>query len=286
MSTTAPNENPDSGAPDPNAKPNLGTGPTRPSDAEAKLLKEVMTFKTKLKAVETEHAKFTGIDPEQARAVLARQGEIAAQTRAIEHQRLIDAGDWDGMRARLAGEHAAEKRAIESTITDRESQIAGLTNAIHELTIGDAFARSMFFRTETMLPPSKARRVYEANCELGSDGIIRVFDAPLGAPNREPLVNGNGEPLPFDEAMKRIVEADPDKDHLLRAKSRAAPKKSPSPEITGSGMGRIAAILKQGAETLDTTPPPPNPATARPGTERIDAILKAQAFHRAPKPFL
>jgi hypothetical protein len=275
MSTTAPNENPDAGAPDPNAKPNPGTGPT---DAEAGLLKEVMTLKTKLKAVATDRAKFAGIDPDQARTVLAAQDAIEAQAQAIEAQRLKDAGDWEGMKKHLAASNAAEKKALNDTIAEREALTKNLTNSIHELTIVDAFAKSRFFRDETLLPPAKARRIYESNCELLSDGRVQVVDA-----NREPLVDGSGAPLPFDDAMRRIVEADPDKDHLLRAR-RAAPKKSPSPEITGTGRHRIASILSQGKETLDATPPP-DPAAARPGTERIDAILKAQAFHRAPKPF-
>ena len=68
---------------------------------------------------------------------------------------------------------------------------------------------------------------------------------------REPLVTSSGEPLSFDEAMKRIIEADPDRERLLRSKSKAGSGAMPSPGKTqnanadapGFGVNRISAAL-------------------------------------------
>jgi hypothetical protein len=226
----------------------------KPTDAEAKLLRELMTLKTKLKATETEHAKFTGIDPDKVRDLLARQAEAEAAAAKAEEDRLKAAGDFESLKKRMATAHEEEKAAILKQVGAKDGEISKLVKQMNELTIGSAFAQSQFITTETVLTPAKARRVYEDHFELDEKGRVVGFDAPKNSDDRSPLVNARGEPLAFDEAMKRIVEADPDKDHLLRSKSRS-----------GSGAGNQQHNNNDGNKPIEVT-----------GTARIAAILAAK----------
>ena len=44
------------------------------------------------------------------------------------------------------------------------------------------------------------------------------YDKPRGSAGRAQLVDQLGNPVAFEDAMRKIIEADPDKDSLLRSK--------------------------------------------------------------------
>jgi hypothetical protein len=81
------------------------------------------------------------------------------------------------------------------------------------------------------------------------EGRTVAYDKPKSAANRNPLVDASGNPLVFDEAFKRIIEADPDKETMLKAKvnpgsgSNTAQVKAPEKKIgqIASGVDRIRA---------------------------------------------
>jgi len=217
-------------------------------DEVAKLLKEVMTLKNKLKAEvaskEELTKKFDGLDPEQMRQVLA-------DAQKAEEEKLRAAGDFDSLKKRMAEEHQREIAKVLADKTAATSELDKLKATIAELTVGAAFAQSAFLKDETVLTPSKARRVYEDHFDI-EDGQVVAYDNPRGSATRTPLVDARGLPLPFDEAMRRIVEADPDRDHLLRAKSKPGAGVTNNPNLPQNagrgntdavGVDRIAAAL-------------------------------------------
>ena len=226
----------------------------KPTDAEARLLKEVMEKKNKLRFIEDEKKnlesrlkQFEGIDPEAVRALLKEKQE--AETAKLEAK-----GEWDRLKSQMKDEHQREKAELLEKLKERDTETSSLKNAIAELTVGNAFAQSQFIQSELALTPSKTRVVYGAHFEF-KDGVVVAYDKPAGAPNRAPLVNASGDPLSFEEALKKIVDADPDRDQLLKSRARqgAASKtvaKSGNPpdvKTEGfSGKDRIAAALSAG----------------------------------------
>jgi hypothetical protein len=82
--------------------------------------------------------------------------------------------------------------------------------------MSNAFANSRFVLDSLTLTPSKTKALYGDHFEL-IDGEVVGFDKPKGAANRTKIVDGSSNPLSFDEAMKEIIEADPDKETLIKA---------------------------------------------------------------------
>ncbi|HEO0817031.1 TPA: hypothetical protein U9M35_002887 [Acinetobacter baumannii] len=219
----------------------------KPTDAEAKLLKELMKRKESEKAAKAElenlKASLNGLDLEEARQLLAAKKE--AEEKALEAK-----GDYERIKQRMAEEHQKEVDALKAQIAELTGAKTASEQRIADLTVGTQFSQSQFIQEELVLPPTKARALYGQYFEI-EDGQVVGYDQPRGAANRTALVNAYGQPLPFDEAMRKIIEADPEKDHLIRAKakqgagSNSAPKGAPlnTPPKQLSGQEKIHAGL-------------------------------------------
>lgn len=214
---------------------------TKPTDAEAKLLRDVMKQKERAKALETELAaarelakKFEGLDAEAVRKMLADR-------QAAEEAAAIARGDFERVRAQMAARHVEETAALKRQVDEANANTTGLMGKVADLTIGTQFSRSEFILKELTLTPAKARVIYGPHFEF-QDGKVVAYDKPAGASDRTVLVDAQGEPLPFDSALQKIVEADPDpdKDLLLRSRSRR-----------GAGSSTQTKGAKAGAETTN-----------------------------------
>lgn len=184
---------------------------------KAKLLREVMDKKTKLKDAEKKVADaaaaiaaYEGIDPAKVRELVKKEAD--AEKAAAEAK-----GDFDRVKAMMVEEHGKEKKVLEDKIAELTAARAADADMINNLTVGNDFGSSVFIKETLTLTPSKARALYGAHFEI-QDGRTVAFDKPAGKPNRTLLVNASGDPLAFDEAFKRIIDADPDKETLLKAK--------------------------------------------------------------------
>lgn len=230
-----------------------GKGENKPSDAEAKLIKEVMEKKTKLKAeqdaraaLEAKLKQFEGIDPEAVRKILSEKQ--AEETRKLEEK-----GQWDSLKKQMAEEHTKEKSALEQAALEKTARVSALEAQIAELTVGNAFASSSFIKDDMTMPVGKARVLYATHFEF-KDGAVVGYDKPAGSAERNVLVDSKGEPLSFESAIKKIVEADPDRDSLLKSKVKpgagsSTTKKATTPDSRMeqvSGKDRIAAALSKG----------------------------------------
>lgn len=227
-------------------------GKSGPTDAEAKLLKEVMDKKNALKKASDElnqvKAKlkdFDGIDPAEVKKLIAERKD--AETKQLEAQ-----GNWDRLKERMAEEHGNETKTLKEALESRDKEIQERDRQINELTIGAAFGSSKFISEDLTLTPNKARMIYGDHFDF-VDGKVVGFDKPRGAANRTQYVDGKGDPISFDEAMKKIIDADPDKDELTKSRMKKGadsgsikgdPPKKPSAEL--KGMARISAGLKKG----------------------------------------
>lgn len=230
-----------------------GEGTKKPDDKEAKRLarelaskqKALETANSKLNNLESELKKFEGIDPEAVKALLSEKAEAEAAKQKAEEDRLKAAGDFEALKKRMADQHQKELVAAQDQVKAAQTQAQALQRQIHELTIGAAFSASAFLRDETLLPPAKARRAYEDYFEVTENGQVQAYDRPAGEKDRAPLVDSRGRPLPFDEAMKQIIEADPDRDHLLKSKAKTGSGQAP-----GGGTGTRTSTGNEGGREL------------------------------------
>lgn len=235
-----------------------------PSDAEAKLLKEVMEKKEALKAAQAKAAQADAEKAELAAKLAAFDGVDLAAVKAMleekaarETAELERKGEWDRLKAQMVDAHTKEVTAIrteyETKVKDLESTVGKTDKTIHELTIGRSFSESPFIREGLTLTPGKARVIYGGHFEL-QDGKVIAYDKPAGSTDRTMLINGDGEPLAFDKAIEKLVELDPDRDNLLRSKVKAGSGSENDPAARGGkkgepelkGRDRILAAIKQG----------------------------------------
>ena len=223
-----------------------GAGKPKPTDKEAELIKEVMKRKQRESDLKTEldemKAKFEGIDPEEVKKIIKERKEQ-------EDADLEARGEFERLKQRMADEHKAEVTTLKDKIQELENSRNQRDGEIDSLTVGAQFAQSAFIGSELTLTASKARQLYSTHFDR-VDGEIVGYDKPRGASNRTQLVNSAGEALSFDDAMRKIIEADPERDALLRSKmkpgSGSHSKQNPPPkqEVKLSRTEKIAAGLK------------------------------------------
>lgn len=222
-----------------------GDGKAKLSDNEAKLLRESMERKAKIKELNDQLAKFNGIDPEAARKAL--NAEAARQQAELEAR-----GEFDAVKKQMVESHTAELSQRDQQLADKDTEIGALKARIADMTVGADFTGSKFIADDLALTPRKARTVYGAHFDYSEEhGRVVGYDKPAGAKDRAPLVDGKGEPLAFDAALRKLVEADPDRDDILKSKTKPGAGSSTSAvkpvQTQGEevrGVGRIAASLK------------------------------------------
>lgn len=218
----------------------------KPSDTEAKLLKELMEYKAKAKKAEEEkaatEAKFAGIDPEEAKK--AMEAKAAAEKAELEKK-----GEYDRIVKQMAEQSEAKLKAKEEEANKAKSDAESLKQTINRLTIGNSFASSSAIQ-ETVLSPAKAEQLYGAHFDV-EDGVVIAYDKPRGAAERTKLVDDKGQPVGFDVAIDKIIKADPDYERLKKSqmkpgansKTQHAAGADEDRDEEPSGVDRIRAAL-------------------------------------------
>lgn len=190
---------------------------TKPSDAEAKLLKELMKLKDKAKAEEEARKKleeqYSGIDLEAAKAALKAAEE--AETKELERK-----GEYERLLLKQKEKADALIEAERNRAEEMAKKLADAMKAVDELSLGNAFANSKFIQDKLALTPNKTRALYASHFDI-EDGRLVAYDKPKGSPDRTKLINASGDALPFDAAMEEIVNNDPDKEYLLKVESKS-----------------------------------------------------------------
>lgn len=230
------------------------TGNKPQTDAEKELLREVMEKKAankKLaedkKAAEDKLALFDGIDPAEVKKLLKAQKDAEA-TEAEK------AGNFERVKAMMIEESSKTTAALQKQLDDERAARLADSKLITELTIGSSFSGSKFISESLVLTPAKARTIYGGHFEI-VDGQVVGYDKPAGASSRTQLVDGSGNPVPFEAAMQRIIDADPDKEVLMRSTMKPGSNSSTKPgtkvdtivtDTSGlHGASRIAAGLSK-----------------------------------------
>lgn len=221
----------------------------KPTDEEARLIKENMKRKAENKALkdqlESLQQSVAGLDLDEVRQILAER-------KSAEEKQLEAKGDYERLKQRMAEEHQATVTGLNAKIDELTKALQEKEAVIGDLTVGAQFNSSQYINGELVLTPAKARALYGAHFEI-EDGKVVGYDKPRGAAGRTALVDAYGVPVSFDAAMAKIIEADPEKDSLIRSKAKAGAGSSTKPTTkvpdanTSQGapaVNRIAAGLK------------------------------------------
>lgn len=216
------------------------------TDEKASLLKETMkTKEAKKKAEEAAKelaAKTEGLDLDAIREMLANKEKEEEETAKKN-------GEFSRILEKQA--EAAKKReeALAKQLEEMQSKIAAETERTNALTLSNAFASSRFIQDKLTLTANKTKALYADHFEI-VDGELVAYDKPKGSSNRTPIVDASGSNVDFETAIETIINADPEKDHVLKAdlKGGAGSKQTTVGETRNlnplSSLDKIAAGLK------------------------------------------
>ena len=190
------------------------------SDREATLLKESMARKKKIKEQNAEiadlkakNAKFDGLDLDAMR-------KMTDDAAAKEEELLASKGEFDTLKKRMAERHEEEIKAKDEEVEALKAVVAKSGSTVDDLTIGQAFNSDPFVKDKLVLTAAKARVIYGAHFKIDDEGQMVGYSKPAGSAGAEPFVDAAGDPLPFGAVIKKLVEADPDHDRLVRSTTR------------------------------------------------------------------
>ena len=180
-----------------------------------------------LKRVQSELKRFEGIDPDAVRELLAERKTAEAERKKAEEEAAIKRGEFESVRKQMAEAQAAELKKRDDEMKALSSEKSALLAQIESLTIGQGFAGSRFLAEETIITPDKARKLYGDHFDV-VDGKVVPYDKPRGESGRAPIVDASGEPVAFEVAIRKFVEADPDRYRMLRAKMSGGAGSAPA----------------------------------------------------------
>ena len=160
-------------------------------------------------------ARFAGIDPAAAKEAMKKVSAAETAARNAEKAKAEAEGNWTRLREIAQEEHNAQVTAAAERATAAEARAAQAEARANDLFVSSAFANSDFIREKLILTPGKAQRLFGDHVDI-VDGDIVVYDKPRGASGRNKVMDSKGKPLPFDVAIAKVVEADTDKDRLLK----------------------------------------------------------------------
>lgn len=184
----------------------------KPSDTEAKLIKEVM----KLKAAAREAEKRAGDLEDRYKDIdLEALLEAAKKAEEVEKAELERKGDYERLTAKMKESHLKEIENLKETNKALKKAADEAAESNKNTAKVNAFSNSRYIIDNLALTPNKTKALYGDYFEY-EDGDIVGYDKPKGSSNRTKIVDGSGDALSFDEAMKVIIESDPDKDTLIK----------------------------------------------------------------------
>lgn len=222
----------------------------QPSDAEAKLLKEVMERKASEKALKDQLAALTGTLGDLKAEDIAK---LVQEKKDQERADLEKRGEYDRILEQVKGEHAKVIESLKTEIETLKGETSKKAEELVELTVGRSFSESQFIRDRSVLTPSIARREFGAHVDL-VDGVAVVYDKPRGTAERTPIVGADGKPKSFEEGIAALYEKHPESKALLKAAGLPGSGSRTDVDLKGkdqhqrsteglSGLSRIQAAL-------------------------------------------
>lgn len=175
--------------------------------------KRIANLTEELQGLQERAKAWEGIDVDDVRKLMKERQD--AETAKLEAK-----GEWDKLKAQMNDHHAKELDGLRSAMSQKDEEVNALRSTVEKLTLGHAFDSSKFINGELSLTTSKARLVYGSHFDI-EDGKVVGYDKPRGESGRVQLVDGSGNPLQFEAALRKIVDSDPDRDNLLLSKMRA-----------------------------------------------------------------
>lgn len=164
----------------------------------SRLNAEAKTHREAKEAAEAKLKDFDGLDPAKARDAITK-------VQKIDDKQLLDAGKVEEVKA-------AAVKAIEDKYKPILEERDGLQRALHNEMIGGSFARSKFIAEKVAVPTDLIQSAFGNRFRIEEGKIV----ATDGDGKKVYSRSRPGEIADFEEALELLVEAYPNKDHILK----------------------------------------------------------------------
>lgn len=173
---------------------------------------EAKGHRERAEAAEKALKAFEGIDPEAAAKALDTVTKL-------DQKKLIDAGEVDKVRAEIT-------KNWESRLSEAEKAKQALEQQLHNELIGGNFARSKVIAEKLAIPADLVQAAFGSAFKV-ENGRVVAYDK-----NGQAIYSkaNPSEPAGFDEALLSLVDAYPNKEHILKGSG-----------ASGSGAGSSSA---------------------------------------------
>lgn len=173
---------------------------------------EAKGHRERAEAAEKALKAFEGIDPEAAAKALDTVTKL-------DQKKLIDAGEVDKVRAEIT-------KNWESKLSEAEKAKQALEQQLHNELIGGNFARSKVIAEKLAIPADLVQAAFGSAFKV-ENGRVVAYDK-----NGQAIYSkaNPSEPAGFDEALLSLVDAYPNKEHILKGSG-----------ASGSGAGSSSA---------------------------------------------
>lgn len=173
---------------------------------------EAKGHRERAEAAEKVLKAFEGIDPEAAAKALDTVTKL-------DQKKLIDAGEVDKVRAEIT-------KNWESKLSEAEKAKQALEQQLHNELIGGNFARSKVIAEKLAIPADLVQAAFGSAFKV-ENGRVVAYDK-----NGQAIYSkaNPSEPAGFDEALLSLVDAYPNKEHILKGSG-----------ASGSGAGSSSA---------------------------------------------
>lgn len=155
----------------------------------------------------------------------ARWAELEKTAETAEEERKRKAGEFDGWRQQIAEKHTKDLALREARIAEAEGKASKIEADLQGTLIGLAFAGAadLFGPSgKTVLMPDVAKAYFAQHVAIDTDPQTGKRSIVVKDAHGTVLVDPKtGAPLEFGRAMKELIDAHPDKDHLLRGSGKS-----------------------------------------------------------------
>lgn len=199
-------------------------------DEKAKAVKDAMKKKERARKAEEERGEtaktLEGLSTQLTElfgdeVTLEDLQERIAEKKKNEEELLRKSGEFDELKKRLVSEHKKQVDTLNGKYGADVKALQGKLEAaeanIRKLLVSNSFGASKYISEELTLTPSKAEKLYGEHFKVEDTDNGPVMMAYMGD---QPLVDGDGKPKSFDEAMREIIDADDDKELLIRGRAK------------------------------------------------------------------
>lgn len=209
-----------------------------------------------------------------------RWAELEKQAETAEEERKRKAGEFDSWRQQVTTKYETQIANEKKQTVAEQERAAAIEKELHDTLKGLSFAGAADLfgpNGKTVLMPAVAQAYFASHVDVVKDETTGARTVVVKDAHGNVLVDPkSGAPMDFARAMKELIDAHPDKEHLLRGSGKVG---SGSPGGTHNGAGGIDLTRLKPADFRD----PKVAAALRDRHAQAGGLVIGSAFDRRAK---